>query len=222
MNLLQTRTYVRALLAEDVAVFWSDAQLNLFIQRSFLTVYTQIAQMGRGYFQTTGFITYVAGQELYSLATIAPLGFVKLDLVERVDIPPKITLLPVDVSEKNNYAQAAGSSDMQGYERYFMSGNNIGFAPPPVSGIANVVQLWFVPVPALPVADNDVFPADFTELHHECIAQGAYMRACQRDKQLLALVSVMYKDLMELVKADTQQRITQEPRRIIDTDTMFS
>lgn len=222
MNLLQVRTYVRTLLDEDVAAFWSDPQLNTFIQRSFLSVYTQITQMNRGFFETTGFISYVANQELYSLATIAPLGFVKLCLVERVDIPPNQTLLPIDSSEKNDYADVPGGSDPQGYEKYFMSGNNIGIAPVPVGAIANVLKLWFVPVPVLPTADADVFPADLTDLHHEAIAQGAYMRAAQRDKQLLALVAPVYKELMEMVKADTQIRISQEPKRIIDTDKNWS
>jgi hypothetical protein len=221
MNLLEARTYVRTLLAEDSPAFWSNAQLNVFIQRSFLSVYTQIAQSGRGYFETTGLISYVAGQELYSLAAMAPSGFVKLCLVERIDIPPNCTILPIDLSEKNDYALDS-ATETQGYERYFMSGNNIGIAPPPVSSIANVLRLWHVPVPALPSADGDTFPADLTDLHHECIAQGAFMRAAQRDKQLLALVAPVYKDLMELVKADTQQRISQEPRRIIDTDKNWS
>lgn len=222
MNLLQMRTYVRTLLSEDVAVYWSDAQLNVFIQRSFLSVYTQIAQSCRGYFETTGFISYVTDQELYTLATMAPLGLVKITLVERVDQPPNVTILPIDSSEKNDYADVAGSSSPDGYERYFLSGNNIGIAPVPRNAILNVLKIWHVPVPALPALDADVFPSDLTDLHHECIAQGAYMRAAQRDKQLIALIAPIYKDLMELVKADTQQRITQEPRRIIDTDKNWS
>lgn len=222
MNLGEVRTYVRTLLDEDLAVFWSDTQLNKFIQRSFLNVYTQITQANRGYFETTATISYAAGQELYPLSAIAPLGFVKLCLVERVDIPPNTNLLPIDLSEKNNYADVVGAADPQGYERYFITGNNIGITPIPQGNIANVIKLWFVPVAALPAVDADVFPADLTELHHEAIAQGAYLRAAQRDKQLLALVSPIYKDLMDLVKADTQIRITQEPRRIIDTDTNWS
>lgn len=222
MNLLQVRTYVRTLLDEDAAVFWSDAQLNVFIQRSFLNVYTQITQANRGYFETTANISYVANQQLYSLASIAPLGFVKLCLVERVDIPPSINLMPIDLSEKNDYADVAGASDTQGYERYFMTGNNIGITPVPQGNIANALNVWFVPVPTLPAADSDLFPADLTELHHEAIAQGAYMRAAQRDKQLLSLVAPIYKDLMDMVKADTQVRITQEPKRIIDTDKNWS
>lgn len=222
MNLLQVRTYVRTILDEDVAVFWTEPQLNTFIQRSFLSVYTQIAQMNRGYFETTGFISYVAGTELYSLAGIAPNGLVKLCLVERVDLPPNQKLLAIDLSEKNDYAESSGAADSQGYERYFMSGNNIGIAPVPQAAIPNVLKLWFVPVPTLPTLDTDTFPADLTDLHHETIAQGAYMRAAQRDKQLLALVAPVYKELLELVKADTQIRITQEPRHIIDTDKNWS
>jgi hypothetical protein len=222
MNLLQVRTYVRTLLDEDTAAFWSDAQINEFINRSFMTVYTQIAQSQRGYFETTGNITYVAGTELYSLATMAPLGFIRLSLLERVDQPPNQTLLPIDISEKNDYAQVPGEGDTMGYEKYFMSGNNLGIAPVPQVNITNVLKVWYVPVPAKLVLDADVFPADLTEVHHECIAQGAYMRCCQRDKQLLAIVVPVYKDLLDLCKADTQIRIGQEPRRVIDTDKNWS
>lgn len=222
MNLGEVRTYVRTLLDEDLAAFWSDTQLNVFIQRSFLNVYTQITQVNRGYFETTANISYVSGTELYSLATIAPLGFVKLCLVERVDIPPNINLMPIDLSEKNDYAGFVGSTDSQGYEKYFLTGNSLGITPIPQANIANALRLWYVPVPALPTVDASVFPPELTELHHEAIAQGAYLRAAQRDKQLLALVSPMYKDLMDMVKADTQVRITQEPKRIIDTDKNWS
>lgn len=222
MNLGEVRTYVRTLLDEDTAAFWTDTQLNVFIQRSFLAVYTKIAQAGRGYFETTANISYVAGQELYSLATIAPNGFVKLDLVERVDQNPAIKLLPIDISEKNAFMTFQGSPDIQGYERYFLSGNNLGIAPIPQVAITNALKLWFVPVPTLPTLDASTFPTDLTDLHHEAIAQGAYMRACQRDKQLLALVAPVYRELIEAVSVDTTQRIVQEPRVIIDTDTNWS
>lgn len=222
MNLGEVRTYVRTLLDEDTAEFWSDAQLKVFIQRSFLSVYTKIAQMGRGYFEATANISYVASQELYSLAAVAANGFVKLDLVERIDQNPAMKLLPIDLSEKNDYMTFTGAPDIQGYERYFLSGNNIGIAPIPQSAVTNALKLWFVPVPTLPSADGDTFPADLTDLHHEAIAQGAYMRAAQRDKQLLALVAPVYKELIEMVTNDTQQRIVQEPRSIIDTDTNWS
>ncbi len=222
MNLGEVRTYVRTLLDEDTAALWSDAQINTFINRSFKTIYTTIAQSQRGYFETTGTLSYTANNELISLATIAPLGFIRLSLLERVDLPPNQTLLPIDISEKNDYADSAGSGDPQGYEKYFMSGNNIGIAPVPQSNIANVLKVWFVPVPANLVADVDVVPADLTDVHHECIAQGAYMRCCQRDKQLMAIVAPMYDRLLALCTQDTQTRIGQEPRRIIDTDKNWS
>lgn len=223
MNLGQVRTYVRTLLDEDSAQYWSDAQLNTFINRSFLTVYTQIAQTGRGFFETTAFLNYSPGAELYPLVSIAPLGFMRLSLVERVDNPPNINLLPIDISEKNDYAEtASGTGDTMGYEKYFLSGNSIGIAPVPQVSIANVIKLWFVPVPLQLVIDADTFPEDLTEVHQELIAQGAYMRACMRDKQLFALVQPMYQLLLEACKADTQIRIGQEPRRIIDTDKNWS
>lgn len=222
MNLLEVRTYVRTLLDEDLAEFWSDAQINVFINRSFKTVYTTIAQSQRGYFETTALLNYTANQELIPLAGIAPLGFIRLSLLERVDLPPNQTLLPIDISEKNDYADSPGAGDSRGYEKYFMSGNNVGIAPVPPGNITGVLKVWFVPVPANLVADGDTFPLDLTDVHHECIAQGAYMRCCQRDKQLLAIVSPMYDKLLALCEQDTQTRIGQEPRRIIDTDKNWS
>src|SRR5580698_4664662 len=100
MDLAQVQTYVQTLLDDDQAVYWSPAQLVTFIQRSFLTVYTQMTQMQRGYFEImSNAIGYVAGQELYSLAPLSVNGFVRLSLVERVDVPPNMTLLPIDISE---------------------------------------------------------------------------------------------------------------------------
>lgn len=216
MNLLQTRTLVRTMLSEDSAAYWSDAMLNTFIQRAFLSVYNTMANMRRGYFETTALINYVANQELYTL----PATTVKLVLVERVDglVPYPVNLRTIDIIQKNDYAQTPGNDLMPGREKYFVTGNSIGIAPVPQSAVTGALKVWYVPVPALPAADGDTFPTEMTDLHHDCIAWGALMRAVVRDKQALAQMMPIYNELKALLTSDTQVRVQQEPPQIIDTD----
>lgn len=222
MILSEMQDYVSALLDDDSKIYWTNTLLTTLINASMFAVYTQIAQMNRGFFEQTATIGYVAGQELYTLPSgTAGAGFHRLTLVERTDIPPNMTILPIDESEKNDYAEVAGS-DAQGYEKYFLSGNNIGFAPVPVSTIPNNIKLWFTATPAKLVNPGDTTLPEFSALHHECICQGALMRAAMRDKQLLALIRPIYAELLEMVKVDAQLRVTQEPRQIIDTDKNWS
>lgn len=215
MNLIQTRTYVRSLLAEDTAKFWSDPQLNTFIQRAFLTVYNIVGNQRRGYFETVANISYVAGTELY---TLPGNGLVKLTLVERIDQAPFVNILPVDITEKNNYARQNGQILTPGQERYFITGNQIGITPIPDAALPNALRLWHIPTPTLPTADADLFPLELTDLHHEVIAWGALMRAVVRDKQALTQIAPLYLELKTEMKNDTTVRIAQEPPRVIDTD----
>lgn len=216
MNLGDVRTYVRSLLAEDTAAFWTNAQLNTFIQRSFVTVYNKMANQRRGYFESTSNVTYVANQELYTLASVT----VKIILVERVDglVPVPVNLHPIDITQKNDYATVAGNDVLPGSERYFVTGNSIGIAPIPRSAVTNALKVWQVLAPAIPTGDSDAFPTEMTDLHHELIAWGALMRAVARDKQMLAQLAPIYQELKALMAEDTQIRVAQEPPQIIDTD----
>lgn len=219
MTLLEARTELRTLLDEDSAMFWTDAQLNVFIQRSFLAVYNKIANKRRGYFETSQNVTYVAGTELYTLAAVT----VKIVLVERVDalVSRPVNLIPIDITQKNDYVLPSGVDGIPGDEKYFITGNSIGIAPIPRSAVTNALKVWYVPVPVLPSANGDSFPTELSDLHHECIVWGALMRALQRDKQALAQVAPMYADLKALLDDDTQIRIQQEPPHIIDTDPTY-
>jgi hypothetical protein len=216
MNLLQTRTLVRTMLSEDTAAYWTDAMLNVFIQRSFLNVYTKMANLRRGYFETTQTITYVANQELYTLASVT----MKVVLVERVDglVPLPVNLRSIDITQKNDYAQMAGVDMTPGREKYFITGNSIGIAPIPRTAVTAALKLWYVPVPTLPSSDSDTFPTEMTDAHHDLIAHGALMRAVIRDKQALAQILPIYTELKKDLLEDTQVRNQQEPPQIIDTD----
>lgn len=214
MTFLEMQTYVRTLLAEDVAAFWTQTQIKQFVNRSYMTVYSIIANMRREYFLSSSSISYVAGTELYAL----PAGMVKLTLVERADQDPKVTLYPIDITEKNEYSRQAGLLVQPGEERYFLAGAFIGIAPVPVDTITNALKLYVVNAPTPLVADGDTLPSDLTELDHEVIAWGAYMRAAARDKQLLATIAPVYKELKDQLINNTQTRVNQEPVHIIDRD----
>lgn len=214
MTFLEMLTYVRTLLAEDVAAFWTDAQLKEFINRSYMTVYSIIANSRQEFFVTTQDISYVAGTATYALTTATA----KIVLVERFDQDPVVTLTPVDITEKNKYQRRSGVVVAPGEERYYLQGNSIGFTPTPNEAISNAVRVYAVRAPTKLVNDGDQLPTELTELDHEVVAWGAYMRAAARDKQLLTTIAPVYKELKEQLLINVQARQYQEPRRIIDID----
>lgn len=216
MNLGQLRTYVRLQLAEDIAAFWTDPMLNTLINAAYLEVYAEITLQGKGHFETSFTIAYVPGQQLYAF----PNPVDKIVLVERTDTAPqfcKYNLLPIDITQKNQY-QDFGSVSPNSQEFYFITGNNIGIAPTPQQGNSGIITIWNVPTPNLLLVDADTLPPEMTAMNHELVAQGAIWRASRRDRENLALYAEDFKRLWQLLKALTNARQTQQPTRIIDGD----
>lgn len=217
-TLAQMVTQVRDLITEPVAAFYTDAILKTFINNGYLSVYTRVANMRRGFFEKKTTISYVANQELYALPND---GLVKIILVERVDaqVPQPTNLRPIDITEKNDYSLPSGQDiPIPGTEKYFVAGNNVGIAPIPATAITNVLNLWYVNEPTPLTADGDEPAQDLTTLHHELIVWEAVVRAQFRDRQGLAAALEMRNSLRDSLFVDTQAKIYQEPPRIVDTD----
>lgn len=214
MTLLEARTLLRHLLAEDTAAFWTDAMLNIFIQRSFLAIYTKVRQANQGHFATSANITYVAGTDLYSLPTGIGSSIIA---VERRDTTPAVPVWPCDFIEKYQYETNQGCA-VAGEEHYYIVGDQIGITPTPQAALANAIRVWFIPVPTLPTADGTTLSASLTDLHHEVIVLRAYMLACARDKDLAPIAAELYKEARELLVQDTQGRQSQLATRVIDIE----
>jgi hypothetical protein len=213
MNLTQLLAYVQAMIAEDTLAFYTSTMLTNFINAAYVEVYNEIVLAGKGHFETNVTITYVANQELYPLPT--PMD--KINLVERNDTQPYYNLLPIDLTEKNQY-QFLGNGAPVADERYYISGDNIGIAPIPQQGTTGTIRVWYIPPPNLLVSGTDTFPPEMTALNHEVVAQGAIWRASRRDRENLALYAEDFKRLWQLLKASVNARQTQQPMRIIDGD----
>lgn len=215
MTLLELRTMVRDLLGEPTAAYWTDAMITNFINRAALEVYAEVAQSGKGFFETSANITAVVNQELYTL----PTGLWKINLVERSDLTPKINVLPIDIVEKNRYSKdRIGFSP--GRERYFLSGNSLGIAPTPDTTAA-IYKVWYIPTMTVMALDADTLPTEFRDLHHDVIVWGALLRASMRDRELYRMWEPNFQRLWLLLKSDTSARQTQAPMQIIDMDADF-
>lgn len=215
MNLGAMRTMVRDILGEDSAAYWSDALLNRFINRAAKEIYARLLQMHEDYFVTSAYITYVAGTELYNLPASGDV--VKVTLVERIDGTYKINLLPIPLVRKNDF-QAVGIVFPTGNERFFLVGNQIGFAPIPNQSISNAVRVWYIPSLADLGSDSANFPTEWSDLHHEVVVWGAIMRALARDKQMMEIHKPTFDRLYGMMVDDMASRQDEEPKRIIPTD----
>ena len=79
-TLLELRTRVRDYLDEPVAAFWTDAQLNNWINQAYFFAYMEFVQAFENYFATVVYQNITAGVDTYAL----PVNFDKFRLLERV------------------------------------------------------------------------------------------------------------------------------------------
>lgn len=215
-TLLQLRTSVRGQLGEDSPAWFTDVFLNGTINDSMFELYNEMVEASVEFFTTTQTISLVASQEKYSLTTPA----YKITLVERVDSTQPVPIDPIDITQRSRYLYSTvnPSSLITGEMRYYMEGTQIGFVPITADAVAAAILVHYTPLPTAMAADGDSPPAQWPANHHEVIYWGALMRAGVRDKDLLDRYAQNFGRLRENFKACVNQRQTQKPRNVVDTD----
>jgi len=211
------QTSLRGLLGEDnpngswfTPTFLTD-QLNGAMQE----LYNEMVEASVDFFTKTTAINLTVSTELYNL----PADFYKVVLVERTDQVVPVPIRPIDITQRSRYLYSTvnPSSLVVGELRFYLQGVQIGLVPLPTDS-TGVVTLHYVPTPVLMAGVNDTPPAGWPANHHEVIVWGAAKRCGVRDKDLFKLFDDNHKRLWEALKAHLNQRQTQEPRTIVDTD----
>lgn len=215
MQFSDMRAFVLGVLGEANSGWYTVSILNAHINASLREIYGLMVKGSQNYFVTTANVSLVANQELYTL----PAGIHKLVLVERVDLGQEVPVIPVDITQRSRYLYSSTNPIVgQISTRYYLRGNNLGIVPIPTDASANALRLYYTPTATNLVADGDTPPAEWPELHHEVICWGAVVRLVMRDKALYQQFSPNFERLLKACIEDTQLRVTQEPRMIIDTD----
>lgn len=213
MNRGDLRTYVRDLLGEDSAAWWTDATLNRFINESYRHLRNVVDMNNQNYFGQISDISFVADQERYDLPSN-----------NRVLMAQQLTssgqyrrMSQVDIILHERFTQVSYPISVLN-RVYYLFGKQIGVIPVPTEAQTDGLRVWNVPA-LTELTDDSHTPVDqWPPDHHEVIAMGAFMRSIIRDRERYELYRPFYEDLKESLLQATAQRSVQEAEQIVDIE----
>jgi hypothetical protein len=172
-TLLELRTRVRSYLDEPDARFWTDAELNNWINQAYFFAYMEFVQAFENYFATVVFQNITAGVDTYAL----PANFDKFRLLERViNNTVTIPLQEFNRIETSNLISSFTATNSY-LPTYRFVGPNFVLEPMPQVTITNGLRLEYVPGAAPLVADGDSPVSTFLNQWQELIVLKAVVSA---------------------------------------------
>lgn len=167
------RGRVRSYLDEPTAAFWSDAELNNYINQAYFYNYMELVDAYENYFAQVVSINIVAGTDTYAL----PANFDKIRLLERVvDNAVTIPLQEFNRIEASNLINTFTATNLF-LPTYRFSGGNFILEPMPQVSITNGLRLEYVPAPVAMAIDADQPNANFLDHWQEIIVLRAVISA---------------------------------------------
>lgn len=216
-TLLQLRTRVRAYLDEpapgvgsNLINYWTDAEINNWINQAYNYYYIQVAQSYSGYFTKETLINIVAAQNLYPV----PVDFWDVRLLERVFATYTIPLRLFERMESPNITANSNFSNIY-TPTYRFEGQNILLEPTPDTSITNGLRLEYLPTPILMILDTDSPNAGFIQFWEEPVVLRAAIACKQKEEAVVnsgtdvGTLTAMLQNWEQLVKESVEQRSMQ-------------
>lgn len=174
----QLRTRVRSYLDEPTSRFWSDAELNNWINQAYFYNYMELVDAYEGYFATVVSISIVAGTASYTL----PADFDKIRLLERVvDNSVTIPLQEFNRMQAPNLIANATATNLI-LPTYRFVGNTFVLEPTPQESVVNGLRLEYVPAPVTMALDADQPNTSYLDHWQECIVLRAVISAKMKEE----------------------------------------
>lgn len=178
ITLSAMRADVRAHLDEATATFWTDAQLNTWINDALRDVARRTETL-----QATSTIAATVGTRSYSLASISP-SIVRIHRVEFDPGPGSGPIYPMEARNFYELDQVWGSQ--QGQQRSYPDYWALWGFPPnlsiyvfPVPSQAGNLNIWYYRWPAVAASDTDVL--DIAEGWWDLVTLFAETQALRKD-----------------------------------------
>lgn len=212
----ELRTRVREYLDEPTADFWTDAQINNWINQAYNYCYHIVVQADEGFFRSVVLVNIVADQADYAL----PTNHLKTRLLERVFDTYTIPLRVFDRIESVNFTSATGLNNLY-VPSYRLVGQNITLEPTPIESITNGLRHEFVTQPVPMNADGDSPNAGFVDMWQEGIVLKAVISAKEKEEAIVgsgADVSAFVSDFaawQQMIKEAAEIRV--QGRRYTET-----
>lgn len=179
-NLGALRTRVRDYLDEPTAAFWTDAQLNNWINQAYFYYYMELVDAYESYFATTIFYNIVSGLANYPL----PADFDKLRLLERViDGTTTVPLMEFNRLEAPNIISNFTYTNAY-LPTFRFYGSEFLLEPTPSVNVANGLRFEYVPAPVTMVLDSDQPNQGFLNHWQETIVLKAVISAKMKEEMV--------------------------------------
>lgn len=222
----QLRSRVRAYLDETAQAYWTDAELNEWINQAYFYYYLWIVQAFDAYFAQVVSIDIVGGQATYPF----PANFFKVRLLERVY---STFTVPMRYFERNESANIIANTNFSSsyLPTYRFQGANFVLEPTPDQTITNGIRLEYVQEPVRMDLDADTPASDYSSMWEECIVLRAVISAKQKEESVantgtdLASLSGMLlnweQNMKESIEQRTSSRKYTEPFGIEDSYSFY-
>lgn len=209
----QLRARVRAYLDENTEVYWTDVELNNWLNQAYYYYYQWVIQSFEGYFSKDILVTITAGQPKYPV----PADFFKIRLLERVLPTQTVPMRAFDRMETPNVTSGANYGTFN-VPTYRFEGQNIVLEPTPDSTFVNGMRLEYYPQPisltAVGATDSTTLDAGYLEVWEEPIVLRAVISAKQKEEAVANTgtdLGPLWKQVLEYeqnIKEAAQQRTT--------------
>lgn len=146
------RTRLREHLGETTAGFYTDAELNAWLDEAQIQVAKKILAADQSLLLTNGTLNWTSGTAEYAI----PTGLWKLHLIERLDTSGNVVghLHSTDIRDKIVAESAVVTGVPYGQTVFYLKGSSIGFTPTPDTTQTAAVRIWYQALPALLSADS--------------------------------------------------------------------
>lgn len=204
MNLGELRSMVREDLNEQVAAFWSDATLNMWINRGVRKVTVHIKNVSRYHFTTRANFVTVPGQEYYQLpANLKDLKYVSKLTTDGTELPLARAPWPNPFAWTEDPLPTTTATQSQDIPTgYWIVGASMRLLPIPASAVT--IRLYYEARIVDLITDADV--PTFDEDYHDMAATWAAIRARIKNSESTEDLAGIFKERREDLLSDVFHR----------------
>lgn len=213
MTRLELRTLALSLLDDDASGYFTEPQMNVFLNNAQNSVQKQLINCGQNYALKCVTTTLVVSQRNYEL----PDDFKKVNRLEVItsgSVPNESyqALTPITLNQQDLMTTGTATPCA-----YYISKNSLFLVPAPDTALTLRLTYTYL----LPDMTQDSDVPDVPEAYHELIALYAARDGFIKDERVSELLMARIKAYEDEFNQDAQERNEDMPRGIVQT-TVYS
>lgn len=196
--------------------FFSDAEINDYINVGLGELYDVLVAKQEDYFVSSVSFSLINGQDAYSFSSIGLNNFYKALAVDSVQGNDTFRIKRFSIADRNRYQSNVAFHNSRGYAdyEYSIQGNEIKFVPEPSAG--DSITLWYVPKCAKLEADSDELDSRINSNWEEYIIILAAIKMRQKEETSVTSLERDLERIVLRIEEAASNRDSAEPFGITD------